>query len=301
VIQQGRRLLERALLNTADIPDPLASIAWTILGFNQTYLGDGRSAIHSYRKALETAYTVPFPGGVELVEATLAWLECDFERSWRIASSAVEVMTTKTRRAPANLVGFAKSAIYAGDLEGAADCYERARRLAAELGDPIAEANALRLTAVVEALEGNHDAAWKWAHQSLVMHDPARSPLGAAQASSSMALIALLSGDEVSAETWSRIAIERVCRQFDVQTISVTLPVIALLSVRDDRPEHAAKLFGWLDAYVESLGHVHHPTTRTLEAEVRESLASSDPRAVRSWSAQGAAMPLSEMLRFAVS
>lgn len=301
VIQHGRRALERALAGTADLPKPLASIGWTVLGFNQSYQGDFAGAIRSYRTAAETADTVPFPGVVELVGSTLAWLECDFGRSWQIASSVVEDMTVPTRRAPANLLAFAKFAVFAEDLVGAADCYERARGLAADLDDPIAGANALRLAAVVRSLEGDHDLAWRWAHQSLVVHDPVRSPLGAAQAASSMALIAMLSGDDTSAENWSRIALERLRRQFDIQTVSVTVPVIAALSVRTGRVEHAARLIGWLDSFIDGLQHVHHPTARAVDSEVREVLDNEDRRTVRAWAAAGAALTLTEMLQLATS
>ncbi len=299
VIHQGIRVLERALRDTSNISDPLASIAWAILGFNRLYQGDMRGSLESYLMSAKTAHTVPAPATVELVGSTIAWLECDFERSWKIASSGVEAMTVNSRRSPSNLIGFAKSAVYAGDLAGATDCYERAGRLARELDDPIAEANALRLAAVIRSLEGDHDVAWRWAHQSLVLHDPARSPLGSAQASSSMALIAMLSGDQASAETWSRIAVERARRQFDVQTVNVTIPVIAALDVQKNRPERASVLYGWLDNFIDQQQHVRHPTAQALHSDVDAALAEQNRSSVRSWSAQGAALTVTEMLQLA--
>jgi hypothetical protein len=41
--------------------------------------------------------------------------------------------------------------------------------------------------------------------------------------------IAMLSGDDASAENWSRIALERVRRQFDIQTVSVSVDRCASL------------------------------------------------------------------------
>lgn len=299
-MERGRQVLERALAQPAGVPSPLRSIAQAVLGFTQLYQGDMRGALRSYQAAGVDASTVPAEGFVELVGSSAAWLDGDFDESWKIAQQALDSVAAPTRRTPANVVGFGKSAVFAGDLEGAARCFDAARDLAIEWNDPIAEGNARRQGAVVRALRGDHDGAWRWIMQALALHDEQDSPLGAAQSAASMALVAALSGDRDTARSWAATAIDRARRQFDVQTVSIVLPVIAWLDVGDGRPERAAQLLGWLDSFIEDQRHVRHPTVESLWGETVTRLAEADPLTLRRWSSAGSALTASALLELAL-
>lgn len=298
-MERGREVLERALDHTGGVPAPLRSIALTVLGFTQLYQGDMRGALKSYRAAEVDAATVPAEGFVELVSSSAAWLDGDFDESWTIAQRALGSSAPATRRTPANVVGFGKSAVFAGDLDGAARCFDSARDLAIEWHDPIAEGNARRQGAVIRALRGDHDGAWRWITQALALHDEQDSPLGAAQSAASMALIAALSGDRVTARSWAATAIDRARRQFDTQTVSIVLPVIAWLDVGDGQRERAAQLLGWLDSFIEDQRHVRHPTVESLWRATVDLLAEGDPSTLRRWSSAGAALTASALLELA--
>jgi len=298
-LAQGSAALQRALTATPNVAPSLASIGWLILGFNQLYQGEVQSALRSYRTAATTVETVPAEGVADLVAATVAWLECDFAASWRIAKSAAERMSTPTRRAPANLVAFAKFALFAGDLDGASECYARALRFSREVGDPVVEADAVRLAAVVAALRGDHHRALSDALRAAALHDAAASTMGSAQAASTVALVAALGDDFATAAAWADRAMARLRRQLDVQTVCVVIPVIAAIDVASGRVERAARLVGWVDRYVHDQQHVRHPTAAALFANVDRAIESLDAADRRRWTAEGAALSAAQMIELA--
>lgn len=297
-MQRGREVLERVLRAAGELPPPLDCLTWTILGFTQLYQGDMVGSLASYRKAGTHAGTVPAEGFVELVESSIAWLECDFERAGAQAKQGADAITEPSRRAPSNLIGFSKSAVYAGDLDGALDMLDRAYVMASDFDDVVSQGNARRQGAVIAALQGEHDVAWRWMHQAIALHERDESPLGSAQSAASMALVAWLSGDVSVARSWARTAIDRARRQLDVQTVAVALPVIAAIEV-DETPARAAALLGWLDVLLDDQHHTPHPTAAEPTATAKTALAALDASQVRAWRARGAAMTATEMLRLA--
>ena len=300
-LRRGRRALETVLGSNRALPAPLVSIGSTILGYTQLYQGDLQTALASYRTSLSLADQVPSPGYASLIEATVAWLECDFERSWAVSKAAMEAIDMSNRRSPGNLVSFAKSAIFAGDLDGAEACYEHARELAESFDDNVAAAEALRLSAVVHSMRDRHDDAWRNAQRAVALHDTEQAPMGAAQAAAAMALIAAQSGDEARAQRWVTTAFERALRQFDTNTAAVGIPVRAWVDVRSGRLERAARLYGWLDNFVDEQRHVHHPTAARLHDAVHRVFSEADDTELRAWRAEGAALSTMAMLQLAVS
>lgn len=185
---------------------------------------------------------------------------------------------------------------YAGQLDAAVEAYRDLRRTAESVGSSNSVALSLRFEAMVHAMAGELDRAWRLSERGLAAAARLGDPTSICQAEVAAAVVAHRSDALDLAEQYALDAIRSTLRPFDLFTQRAAPTIIAAIALERDDPKRAALALGWYLDYLDRTGQLPVVATREVaarvEADARDRLGTAEFRRL---SGRGAALRLSEL------
>lgn len=191
---------------------------------------------------------------------------------------------------------YGNSLWYADRLDDAVGVYQDLRRTAESVSSLNSVGLSLRFEAMVHAMSGQLDRAWRLSERGLAVASRLGDPSSICQAEVAAAVVAYRSDALDLAEQYALDAIRTTLRPFDLFTQRAAPTIIAGIALERDDPKRAALAMGWYLDYLDRTGQLPVVATREMAAQVevdtRESLG---PAEYGRLAGRGAALRLAEL------
>ena len=202
------------------------------------------------------------------------------------------------------MLGLALVKFYMAD-SGVRELLSQALEISRELNDQRGIAFALNNLGMVEGIAGNYDAARDYHESSLPLLRDMGDKWSTARALSGLGRAAWFQGDVEAARAYYRENLIILRDLGSVWELVYTLEGFSWLALRDNKPQHAARLLGASDALREASGHVLFPVARPCYeecvAQTRAALAESGATAFESLWRRGRLLLREEAIAEALS
>jgi predicted ATPase/transcriptional regulator with XRE-family HTH domain len=240
-------------------------------------------------KALFTSAGMLFPRGRYAEAAARLHTAADLSREEEDISTLARIL---------GMWGFA--AVFQGRGDAAA-LFDEARRLACRTGDP--NIASLALVGLAHAAIGSGklaDADLMLARAESELRQPGGAPWSLAVALSARGRVALLMGDSGRTAELVPEAVTILARLQDVWSMVQALTNLADAAFLRSDPQHAARLYGAVDALAERSGATVFPVYREFSHHCRRAAtARIGSGTFNTLHAEGAALPSEELVRLA--
>lgn len=191
---------------------------------------------------------------------------------------------------------YANSLWYAGRLDDSVAAYQDLRRTAESVDSLNSISLSLRFEAMVHAMSGELDRAWRLSERGLVTAARLGDPSSVCQAEVAAAVVAYQSDALDLAEQYALDAMRSTLRPFDLFTQRAAPTIVAGIALERDDPKRAALALGWYLDYLDRTGQLPVVATREMaarvESDTREALG---PAEYGRLAGRGAALRLAEL------
>ena len=230
------------------------SLHWYFLVQNR--LSEGRDWIRTLH-ANETAVSPPIQAQAFLTSGFLACWQGNFisaRPSLEASLKLFEEINNKSGIAfSLHGLGFAANGL--GEHTEAGQCFGRCLQIAREIEDKWLVSIALHFIAIGTSFQGNYELARSQFEECIIlMKDGHGSAQGIAFSEFHLGRIARIYGNFESTFAHHKTGLELFMRMGDLRGIGYSLFGFACLAQAEENPQHAAKLFGAMDAIRENLG-----------------------------------------------